>query len=70
MNMYTASCQMVKHAFLRAFPEEAGDLAKYGGGSPRKLLAEVSWPTGVPGPPTPFLSVFGFMATTYTITPL
>ena len=45
-NMYTASCQMVTRAFLRAFPEEAGVLAQYGGGSPRKSLAEVLWAGG------------------------
>ena len=45
-NAYTASCQMVKRSFLRAFPGEAGVLAQYGGGSPRKSLAEVLWAAG------------------------
>ena len=41
-NPYTASCAMVRRAFLRAYPESEEDEQKlFGGGSPRKTLAQL-----------------------------
>ena len=43
-NAYTASCELNKRAFKRAFElAEKWELDLFGGGSPRKTLAQLLW---------------------------
>lgn len=43
-NAYSASCAMVRRAFQKAFPDaEQWEVELFGGGSPRKTLAQLLW---------------------------